>query len=205
MPNPLCECPVAGFCTRHKMTKTGHAHQMCQGEAPTSDGGWKYWIAWERGLLGATAPANPVTNPPRFREASEVDGEIIPEALVPTFWEKKEGCCGGADATPQVIRDSVEYSGDGPGSELIKAYKAAGFPSCQACTLLAWKMDQWGAKVCEERIEEIIDDMLPRVKIWFKENHAFIHSWLPGVIQDAGFRFKLRSDIAAAIAVSRAS
>ena len=66
MTNPNCVCPVAGFCNRHKIDKSEHLHSMCKGVAPTVDCGRKYWIAWEQGMLSATAPPDPVTNPPSF-------------------------------------------------------------------------------------------------------------------------------------------
>ena len=84
MANPLCECPIAGFCNRHKMYKTASDHQKCKGEASSADGGWKHWIAWERGLFGATGPANPVTNPVRFRQRDTHSQQQPPLLVQPT-------------------------------------------------------------------------------------------------------------------------
>ena len=67
MCNPHCECPASGFCQRHRMKKTPAMHAACQGNASTSDGGKKMWIAWEQGMLGATRPENPIDNPEHFR------------------------------------------------------------------------------------------------------------------------------------------
>lgn len=66
MSNPLCQCPAAGWCERHKMNKPEHFFWMCKGEAFCKDGGWKYFVAWEQGMFGATAPENPVISPPPF-------------------------------------------------------------------------------------------------------------------------------------------
>ncbi len=66
MPNPNCQCAIAGFCDRHKIQKSSHLHQMCRGIAPTVDCGRKYWIAWEQGMLGATKPEDPIVDPDRF-------------------------------------------------------------------------------------------------------------------------------------------
>lgn len=43
------------------------------------DGGWKHFVAWERGLFGATKPEFPVENPPRFIEKKKptVPADII--------------------------------------------------------------------------------------------------------------------------------
>jgi hypothetical protein len=38
-----CECPVAGWCNRHNMTKTEHLHRLCR-----TDGG--YFGLWEKGV-----------------------------------------------------------------------------------------------------------------------------------------------------------
>lgn len=58
--NPHCECPVPGFCNRHKILKSPREHSFCHGTADTEDCGSKYFFAWERGELGATAPDEPV-------------------------------------------------------------------------------------------------------------------------------------------------
>ena len=58
-PNIHCECPVSGWCERHKMEKLGRQHAICQGTAKVRECGWKYWQLWERGGMGATAVAEP--------------------------------------------------------------------------------------------------------------------------------------------------
>lgn len=64
--NPHCECPVSGWCKRHKMHKGPELHKRCQGVAATPDCGLSLWKAWEAGKNGATAPENPVFEPERF-------------------------------------------------------------------------------------------------------------------------------------------
>ncbi len=58
--NPHCECPISGFCNRHKILKSPREHSLCRGTADTEDCGSKYFFAWEQGKLGATAPDEPV-------------------------------------------------------------------------------------------------------------------------------------------------
>jgi hypothetical protein len=84
--NKLCECPVAGFCNRHKMTKSVRQHQLCRGIADTVDCGRKYWMAWERGQSGATAPESPVVDPPNFCNGSLTVARVV------------HSCCGGGAA-----------------------------------------------------------------------------------------------------------
>ena len=78
MSNPHCECAAAGWCHRHKMEKPHHLHQMCQGNAPTSNGGILYWKAWERGLLGATQPPAPVLEPSPFVPKTRTSFGTVP-------------------------------------------------------------------------------------------------------------------------------
>jgi hypothetical protein len=59
--NANCECPVAGFCKRHGVTKNQRQHELCRGENCTPQQCQKYWDAWERGvMMGQSAP---VTEP----------------------------------------------------------------------------------------------------------------------------------------------
>lgn len=92
MPNPHCTCPVAGFCQRHQIEKGQREHALCQGVADTADCGRKYWLAWERGKLGATAPEEPVLKPEGFCEGERVA-------------VSKAGCCGGGKkkSAPQKL------------------------------------------------------------------------------------------------------
>jgi hypothetical protein len=39
-----CECPLAGFCERHKVEKSARLHELC---GDTTRPG--YWSAWESG------------------------------------------------------------------------------------------------------------------------------------------------------------
>lgn len=64
--NEHCKCDGPGFCDRHKMAKSDREYQLCRGLANSADCGRKYWIAWETGKLGATAPESPVTDPDGF-------------------------------------------------------------------------------------------------------------------------------------------
>lgn len=38
-----CECPLAGYCDRHKSRKIGRLHHLCQHDD-------RYWDMWERGI-----------------------------------------------------------------------------------------------------------------------------------------------------------
>jgi hypothetical protein len=70
------------------MTKSETLFSMCKGVANSPDCGRKYWNAWEKGLVGATAPANPSINPPSFCDPHGVSPGLVP--------------CGGC-TTPAVF------------------------------------------------------------------------------------------------------
>jgi hypothetical protein len=76
--NPLCECAAAGYCTRHQMNKNETLFSMCKGIANSADCGRKYWAAWERGTVGATAPQNPMPNPPPFCSEHGLSPGFVP-------------------------------------------------------------------------------------------------------------------------------
>jgi hypothetical protein len=91
----------------------------------------------------------------------------------------------------------------GPGTELKSIFKSNGVPSCQSCSSLALQMDQWGSDECEKRIDDIVEDMLPRAKGWVKDNRKFIHSLIPDAIESSAIRFKLRGYVKQAIRGAR--
>ena len=73
------------------------------------------------------------------------------------------------------VSDSESGKAYGPGTELLKIYEDAGVPHCDACALLARQMNSWGVDGCRKEINYIVEDMLPRVQIWLKENKP----WAP--------------------------
>ena len=81
-------------------------------------------------------------------------------------------------ATKQTVKhiadNATKTAKAGPGHELTMIMKAKGVPSCQRCIALANKMDEWGVEGCQERIDLIVTDILPRAEEWVKENHPFV-------------------------------
>lgn len=59
-----CECPIAGYCERHKVTKTEHWHKLCQRD--------DYFTAWEEGRGPGQSPPAEVTDARRERIARNV-------------------------------------------------------------------------------------------------------------------------------------
>lgn len=57
----------------------------------------------------------------------------------------------------------------GPGTELVKIFKAAGIPGCQQCYALAARMDAWGVDGCRQRRPQIVAEIMPRAEQWKSE------------------------------------
>lgn len=112
---------------------------------------------------------------------------------------KSCGTCG-KKSTGKTVH--VRNRTDGPGTQLLLAYESAGVPHCQACRDLAAKMDEWGTQACRQRLDEIVEDMMPRARAWVAENKPWIRKLLPRVLEDAGIRRKIRSDVLQAIAAA---
>ena len=108
-----------------------------------------------------------------------------------------------AVARKAAAKERVAKSG--PGTELKAIFKSNGVPSCQSCTALANQMDGWGPDECESKIDEIVEDMLPRAKEWVKDNRRFIHKLLPDAIESSAIKFKLKGYVKQAIANDRAN
>jgi len=125
--------------------------------------------------------------PPLFEEASEAVDTV--QAL----------------AQPQLIVHGVSVSPNmeiaafGPGTELLRIYEKAGIPHCQECLDLAHEMNQWGVEKCRKKIDDIVEDMLPRAKEWISENKPWASRWIPDKIQTKGIEIKLKLDVTAAV------
>lgn len=88
------------------MEKNETFHALCHGDR--GQAGWKYFVAWESGKLGATVPANANTNPPTFDGGNMASGVVRGCA----------GCGGGVMATAvarlQSLKDAaVDFIKDG--------------------------------------------------------------------------------------------
>ncbi len=66
-----CECPVAGFCARHKTTKPAHFHMLCRTQLP-------YFLQYERG-------EGPGQNVPRSRFVLGL-GDVLEWAFLHLAW-----------------------------------------------------------------------------------------------------------------------
>lgn len=109
------------------------------------------------------------------------------------------------DKAVPVVSHNIEVLNQdyGPGTELIEIYSSMGVPPCQACYDLAKKMNQWGIHECEERIEEIVEDILPRAMNWLTDNRPWISKMFPNILTESAARIKIKSDVKKAIELSK--
>ena len=82
-------------------------------------------------------------------------------------WEEKRS---------QKYLAKMQDLGDGPGTELIRNFQSMKMPTCQACWKLAKQMNEWGPEGCRERMHDIVDDMFPRAKNWYKSSSPWMRA-----------------------------
>lgn len=109
---------------------------------------------------------------------------------------KGKGCsgCGGK------LKAEPRLNGYGPGSRLVKLMEEAGMPHCDECLALAAKMDRWGKAGCTKKLDQIVEDILPRAREWIAENKPLVHKFLSVIAAEdftlrAGVRRKVQQAI----------
>lgn len=113
------------------------------------------------------------------------------------------GSCGGSRSEANASLDA-EMDG-GPGTELKKIWTVKGYPECDACTELAARMNSWGVRRCKIKLEEIVNEVLPRAKTWLDENRpwmmaiAKIADAVHVIDRDEEIRKEIRKDVQSAI------
>jgi len=75
----LCECPLAGYCERHGVTKSKHLHKLCQNHIG-------YFNMWEQ-CVGPRQDPNNCEKKPQNTEVKENNEEKQEEPSTP---ESKE-------------------------------------------------------------------------------------------------------------------
>jgi len=109
--NKHCTCELAGFCTRHQITKTAAQVEICKGDNDRPDCGYKFWEAWETGKFGATAQSEPMLDDwecdsatpvkeyhatrPRRRLGDHIEAALSAVGITKERVAKAFGGCGG--------------------------------------------------------------------------------------------------------------
>lgn len=124
----------------------------------------------------------------------------------PLYPETKEELAPIPESVPELVFHGKSVSENqtshrlyGPGTELLEIYKSAGVPHCDACMELAQQMNDWGVDACRLKINDIVQDMLPRAKAWITQNKPWMAILIPDAIEEIGITIKLKWDISKAI------
>lgn len=140
-------------------------------------------------------------NLPPLDLSNRANTSTIAPPAKPAVKKAKPGCrtCNGK-ASAQKEATILKPNGRGPGSQLLKIFSEAGFEHCEACVILAGKMDRWSTRGCRARIDIIVDDILPRAKTWMEENKPWVHRLLSVAnAEDAALRLAIRQKVQLAI------
>ena len=139
------------------------------------------------------------SNLPRWK----IDAYRIKMGLEPLFFEQIPENSSSAPEVFSGPKDPYSNLGNGPGTEMLLMYKEAGIPACQQCFDLAHKMNMWGPDKCEENIDAIIDDIMPRAKAWIDNKAPWISNLIPNFMKEGAVAIKIRSDVRESIKKSR--
>lgn len=112
---------------------------------------------------------------------------------------KTGGSCSGCGSTTTTDRRPIVRRKPGPGFELKRIMKGKGLPHCQACKDLAEKMDEWAVEGCKDRLEEIIEDIMPRARDWVEKQHPWASALFPNCIKDIEIRRRVTRYVLQAI------
>ena len=126
-----CECPLAGYCKRHKVSKPSGWHQLCQ----TNE---SYFQAWEQGRGPGQAGRNPkqeARKPKQQRQPNETK-EARRLAVLKAVRLKKElvewltaqridGEKGVGDTAVRLVAEPIEQQ-----EQVLRLIKMA---SCRTC------------------------------------------------------------------------
>lgn len=112
-----------------------------------------------------------VRNSPRKTREKKKRKHILRRILDRAMGTRQTGGCSGCGGSSTTLKPD----GYGPGSKLMEAFAKYDAPHCQACENMAAKMDRWGADGCSKRLDEIVDDILPRAKRFLAEKRPWTH------------------------------
>lgn len=117
--------------------------------------------------------------------------------VIPSDPSAPKACSSCGSREPfQPTRRMVD--GTGVGGRLIEMFTAAGFESCEACYVLARRMNDWGPEGCDTNIELIIADILPRALEWERNKVGWWAKLLPESVTESAIRLMVQSAIATA-------
>lgn len=72
----------------------------------------------------------------------------------------------------------------GPGTEFKAILKQIGVPPCERCDEAAKRMNALSVKGCRDKIDELIQEMIPRAMEWIAQTRPWTHALFPGIVQE---------------------
>jgi hypothetical protein len=104
----LCECPLAGYCERHGVTKSKHLHKLCQNHIG-------YFNMWEQ-CVGPRQDPNNCEKKPQNNEVKENNEEKLPSTfqMAKNFVKSatKHVASGMGQVTPEQQKNRLEICND---------------------------------------------------------------------------------------------
>lgn len=124
-----CECPIAGFCERHKRMKGAHLHKLCSTNQ-------KYYDHWEK-ISGL--------QPPQFKLTNRVSppGKVSKAQFFKSVFAGLRSMASNTSTKPG---DSLHYYLDSFGLKITAG--------C-SCTDKIKLMNEWGSAKCLENVNKI--------------------------------------------------
>lgn len=116
------------------------------------------------------------------------DLEVVPLLMLrepDVYFLETSIICQACGAALSTIDSGVKQAqlwftplGEGPGTILKRRLEKAGYRSCDKCYLLALKMNKLGADLCEARLPQLVDEILPRAQEAFAQKHEWVNKFL---------------------------
>ena len=159
--NHHCECDSPGFCTRHQLNKNQRDFRNCKGISNTGDCGKKYWLGWEQGTLGATAPENPILDIDWECSGHLVESQISKRDIFGQKISDQQRICMVGSRLKELIHDK---------------YGLKSKVGCR-CNKRAAEMDKMGCEECERNIDTLVE--------WLSEGAAE-RTWIRPIVKVFG-------------------
>lgn len=125
-PKTECECPLAGFCNRHGVTKSTHQHKLCQTHAG-------YFQQWEechgpgQRFIDCTALKKPVEAPAEAH--TEISESQQPK--MPSLWQQAKNL---TSAVGQHVKSGMQHASEEVQQERLSICATCPFLSGDRCT-----------------------------------------------------------------------
>lgn len=138
-----CECPVAGFCVRHRANKSRRDWQLCQGVDCSKEQQEKYQNLWDE-----MAAEKQVATPTATRSATAVPPKVY-EPIPRTDWPAAANLIAMLAAPSDVgVGDTIKRQLGIAGKLYQAAFRALTGGNCAGC---GFRQNKWNQLYPYER------------------------------------------------------